>query len=163
MAFQSTVSGNIATGVVGDFAFIDGGERVFSYMLDSANAANNMIARAFTVKSEGVAQAGGTGVFAGIFVNPKVHPYNGFYDNASTQLTVPNGKHVELAKRGYVFVTLPAAAAIGDYVVYNTTTGALSTVTDPQTPGAGNALVPNARVSTYTVAAAGLAVIELSN
>lgn len=163
MTFQSTVRSELATGVIGDFAVVDGGERVFPYMLDSASAANNVIARAFTVKSEGVAQAGGSGVFAGILVNPKSYAYNGLFNNSSDQLALPNGANGELAKRGYVFVRLPAAAAIGDYVVYNTTTGVLSTVTDPQTPGAGNALVPNARVAMYTITVAGIAVIELSN
>lgn len=163
MTFQSTVRQDLATGIVGDFAVVDGGERVFPYALDSADAANNVIARAFTIKSEGVAQAGGSGVFAGLLVNPKSYAYQGLFNNASAQLTLPNGAQGEFAKRGYVFVTLPAAAAIGAYLVYNTTTGVLSTVTDPAVPGSGNALVPNARVAIYTISAAGIAVVELSN
>lgn len=163
MTFQSSVLAALATGVVGDFAFVDGGERVFPYMLDSDSAANNVIGRAFTISAEGVVEAGGDGVFAGILVNPKSYPYQGLFNNDDGQLALPNGANGEFAKRGYVFVTLPGAAAIGDYVVYNTTTGVLGTVTDPETPGAGNALVPNARVSTYTITGAGIAVIELSN
>ena len=76
-------------------------------------------------------------------------------------LVVPNFTQVECASMGSYVVTLPAAAAIGDYVVYNTTTGAISTIT-PSTPLAGGTAFANAIVDYYTVGAAGLAVITMS-
>lgn len=127
MAFQSTVNTSVAAGVVGDPAF-EGPVRSQPYVLNSADAAYNVIGRAFTVDSEGVAKAGGTGVFAGILANPKVYPLRG--DTSGTLnpvLTLPNAAKGELVTMGELFVALPAAANIGDRVAYDTTTGALST------------------------------------
>lgn len=160
MAFQSTVT-NIdqASGVVGEFAFIDGGERAFPYTLDSSDAANNVIGRVFTVKSEGVAQAGGTGEFAGILINPKAYAYEGLFNSTNGQLACRNGSVVEIAKRGYIWIRLEGAAAIGAALKYTNATGVIAT----GAPSAGETAIPNAKVSNFTVSGAGLACIELSN
>lgn len=128
MAFQSTVNSALGAGVVGDAAF-EGILRSQPYILDSADAAYNVVGRAFTVSSEGVAAAGGTGVFAGILANPKVYASRGTTSGTlAPTLTLPDYVTAELVTNGEMFVTLPAAAAIGDKVAYNTTTGVLSTV-----------------------------------
>jgi len=76
-------------------------------------------------------------------------------------LTVPNFTQVECATEGTYWVTLPAAAAIGDYVIYDNTTGALSTIT-PSTPLPVGKTFANAVVDYYTVSGAGLAVITIT-
>lgn len=159
MTFQSTVSLQQGFGVVGEL-MLDGPVRAAPYNLVSADASYNVVGRAFTVTSEGVAAAGGSGVFAGILINPK--HYASFGTTSGTlapTLTLPNNAIGECLIMGEIIVALPGAAAIGDAIKYNTTTGVLGT----GAPGAGEANVPNAYVSRFTVSGAGLAVIRLTN
>ena len=140
MSFQSTVRANQASGVPGEIAF-DGPKRALPAILNSADAAYNIIgATAFTYSTEVAATgggvplarvvAGGLGVFAGILANPKVYASGG--TNAGGTLaptmTLPNGTEAELVQMGEMWVTVPGAANVGDPVQYNTTTGVLSTV-----------------------------------
>ena len=128
MPFQSTVNIELGQGVVGDVSF-ESPLRSTPYVLVSGDAANNVVGRAFTITSEGVAAAGGTGVFAGILANLKVYPLQGTVAGTLTPtLALPNNATGELVTMGDMYVSLPAAAAIGDRVTYNTTTGALSSV-----------------------------------
>lgn len=160
MPFQSSVFATQGRGVPGDIAF-DGPTRAQSYILNSASAAYNIVgATAFTATSEAIAAAGGTNPFAGILIAPKTYAsYGTTAGTLAPTLTLPNNGAAELLTMGIIFVTLPGAAAIGDPIKYNTTTGAISA----GTPGAGEAAVPNARVTHYTVTGAGLAVITLTN
>lgn len=129
MGFQKTVTNTRQPhGVVGELAF-DGPIRAKAMTLDSASAANNVVGRAFTVKSEGVAQAGGTGAFAGILINPKSYAHAGLPGDGNP-LVLSNGTVGEMLTMGEPFVTLPAAAAIGDLVTYNTSTGVLGSVAE---------------------------------
>lgn len=128
MSFQSLVRATLTSGVVGELAF-EGPLRAKSAILRSADPLYNVIGRAFTLVSQGVAKAGGTGVFQGLLANPKTYASNG--SNAGTlapTLTLPNEQQGELVDMGIMFVSLPAAAAIGDLVQYDNTTGALSSV-----------------------------------
>ena len=166
MAFPSVVRADQATGIPGELAF-EGSMRAKPAILVSPDAANNIIgARYCTMTAEGVARAGGTGALGGILANPKA--YASFGTSAGgplgASMVLPNNLNVELVyDTPGIFVTLPAAAAIGDEVLYNTTTGALSTQAPGATPGAGLARVPNAYVDHRTVAEAGVAIIRLDN
>lgn len=170
MPFPSTVSapGVQADGIPGELAF-EGPLRAAPYLLNSANAAANIFGRALTVVSEGVAQAGGAGVFAGILANPKAGVSYGTAAGGplAANAAVPNGTIVEAVDMGFMFVTISAASAIGNIVFYNTTTGAnaglLTTAAPGTTPPTDTALVPNAKVVRYTPTGAGLAVIQLTN
>lgn len=230
MAFQSSVNQYQGFGVPGDL-FNEGPVRSKPYIIDSADAAYNIMGRAFTVTSEGIAAAGGTGVFAGLLVGPKEQAMVGTSSGTlAPTLTIPDNVVGQLLDMGEVIVSLPAAAAIGDKVAYDTTTGALSTVapvatftaaqstttltvsaitggvlgvgsvvtqasgsqsvikalgtgtggtgtytvdtsqtvssgaaTATSVAGSGKAFVPNAVISQYTPAAAGLAVAKLTN
>lgn len=162
MAFQSTVSFNQGLGVVGE-RYADSPMRAQSWILRSADATYNVFGRAFTVVSEGVAAAGGAGVFAGILADPKQHALNGTLAGGTLapSLVLPNETQADIMSMGSIIVALPAAANIGDLVVYNTTTGILATVAPGATMPANSAFA-QAAVSYFTVAAAGLAVITLS-
>lgn len=128
MAFQSTVNQFQGFGVPGDL-FNEGPVRSKPYILDSADAAYNVMGRAFTVTSEGVAAAGGIGVFAGLLVGPKEQAMVGTTAGTlAPTLTLPDEVVASLLDMGEVIVAVPAACAIGDLLVYNTTTGALDTV-----------------------------------
>lgn len=164
MTFQSTVSIQQGFGVPGE-QFSDGPWRAQSYTIESALASYNIIgATACTITSQGFCEAGsgGAGGFAGILVDPKnIALFGAGGIPLNPTLTVPNFTQVECATMGSYVVTLPAAAAIGDYVIYDNTTGALSTIT-PSTPLPVGKTFANAIVDYYTVTGSGLAVITLS-
>ena len=179
MTFQSTVSNNIGFGVVGE-TFLDGPLRAQPGRLDSTDAANNVIGRAFTVKDDATAsfetsddpqpldvQAGGTGRFAGILCNPKVYPLAGTVAGGTlaSSLVLPNNMMVELMQEcAGLIVTLGAGTAIGNWVYFTNATGVITTAA----PGLDNApanstRVPGGHVVRYESAAAGLAVISFND
>lgn len=163
MTFQSTVSLAQGFGVPGEL-FTDAPYQATPYSIfTSGHAEYNIIGKTCcTVSSEGVCTAGGTGVFAGFLVDPKAQAlYGTTVSPLSPSLTVTNYSVVECLTMGVIVVTLPAAAAIGDYVVFTNTTGAISTIT-PVTPLASGTTFANAIVSNYTVSGAGLAVITVN-
>lgn len=132
MTFQSTVNLDQPLGVPGEMIF-DGPTRAAPYLLNSASAAYNIVgATAYTVSSEGVAAAGGTGVFAGILAKPKTYASYGTSAGGplAATMTLPNNATGEMLQMGIMVVALPnsQAANIGDLLTYNTTTGVISTV-----------------------------------
>lgn len=163
MGLQTTVLQFASAGVPGEL-YTDAPVRAASYTLVSALASYNVIgATAYTITSEGVAQAGSGGGlgFAGILANPKVYALNGTSGNAlAPTLTLPNQAQGELVTTGTMWITLPNTAAIGDYVIYNNTTGALSSIAPGSVP-VGSTFA-NAVVSYFTVTAAGIACITIS-
>lgn len=129
-AFQSSVSQSQAFGVPGTL-YTDGPYRAAPYILNSDDASYNIIgATVFTVSSQGVAKAGGTGAFAGILMNPHTQALQGTTGGGTLapSLTLPNAVTASLLTMGDAVITVPAACAIGDLLVYDTTTGAISTV-----------------------------------
>ena len=132
MPFQGAVYNVQSTGVPGDQAF-DTPWKAETFTINSTNAAYNIIgATACTITGQGFCAAGKSSVnaaFAGILVDPKAVALFGIGSQPLTAtLTVPNFATVECATMGSFFVTLPAVASIGDKVVYDNTTGVLSTI-----------------------------------
>lgn len=133
MAFQTTVNQFYAFGVPGEL-ILSGAWRAAPFNLNSAQASYNIIgATAYTTTDGLIAAAGGTigdgTAFAGILVNPKVYATSGTTSGTlAPTLTLPNNGVAELLIMGIINVTLPAACAVGDAVLYDTTTGALSTL-----------------------------------
>lgn len=167
MAFpQGIVAFNQGFGVIGEL-YDDSPKRVQSFILTS-NAIPNIIGYAYTFISglQGVVTAGnvgGTNVFAGYLVNPKAYASPGPVGGTPLQptLTVPNYFTGEFLNMGLIIVALPAAANVGDLVVFSNTTGALATIA----PGAS---IPSgfsngyALVEPYPTASAGLSVIRVT-
>ncbi len=164
MSFQSTVYLQQGFGVPGEL-YTDAPYIALPYTINSAQAAYNIIgATCCTVTSQGFCQAGSGGSygFAGFLVDPKDQALFGSAGiPLNPTLTVNNYDLVECLTMGCIIVTLPAAANIGDYVVYNNTTGAISTIS-PTTPLATGTTFANAIVTQFTVAGAGLAVITVN-
>ena len=170
MGFQSTVYINQGAGVPGE-QYSDGPWIAQSYTINSASAAYNIIgATGCSITSQGFVAAGnsgGTAVYAGILVDPKnVALFGAGGIPLAPTLTVPNFTQVECATEGSYWVTLTGsggggAANIGDWVVYDQTTGALSSVA-PGTSLPSGKNWANATVTYFTVAATGLAVITLN-
>lgn len=125
MAFQQSVSLAQGFGVAGSIQY-DGPIRAAPWTLVSTPQPNVIGATAYTVVSDGIAMAGGVGAFAGILGIPK--SYTAGLVHSGPTLTLPDEAIGELITMGQMLVTLVAAANIGDPVVYNTTTGALSAV-----------------------------------
>lgn len=95
---------------------------------------NATIGNAFTVvsKNPDIAIMGGTGKFAGIFVNPDQEIV---YKGLTPTLQVPDGVTGELCVSGYIWVALSNKSNVGDTIYYTNATGALSagTASDSQT------------------------------
>lgn len=177
MTLQSTVISNIGFGVVGEI-YLDGPTRAQPAKLDSSDPANNVVGRAFTVAGQGTASfetsadpkpitvaAGGTGVFAGILANPKNYVLYGTVAGGTlaSSLTLPDQTIVELVQQtAGIIVSVSTAYSVGDWVWYNTTTGALETTAPGASAPVGTARVPNGRIVRFESAAAGLAVIEIN-
>lgn len=164
MGFQSAVQINQGFGVPGE-QYSDGPWRAQSFTINSASAANNVIgATICSVTSQGNCAAGNTGgttPIAGLLVDPKniaLFGTGGIPLNPT--LTVPNFTQVECATEGSYIVTLPGAAAIGDWLIYDNTTGAISTVTPGTSLPSGKSW-GNGIVDYFTVTGAGLGVVTL--
>ena len=146
MAFQSSITSNIAAGVAGEL--YNGGNgapiRVMPYALNSNGTPNIIGATWYTLLSAPVlaggstysgescayAQAGGIGVTAGLLVDPKVHVTYGttLGGPLAPSMTLPDQTIAGLATLGFFWATLPAAANAGDPLIYDTTTGAIGSV-----------------------------------
>lgn len=173
--FQSQVNADIAWGIVGELA-LEGPLNGQPARLASADAANNVVGRAFTWAGAantadtdlGAVQAGGAaGVFAGILANPKVYANRGTTAGGTlaANTTLANGEIGEFVQNTPgIWVELTSAANVGDSVVYADATGILSAAAPGVTPGAGLSLVPGATVQRYKKlnAAAGLALIAIN-
>ena len=163
---QQTVRTTQTTGIVGEIIF-DGPQRAEPMTLLSADAANNVIGRAFSQIAgvDGYAEAGGTGVFAGILVNPLVYASRGPVggEPLDPTLVLPNEALVELLKMGTIIVELTTAANIGDDVHYDQATGELSAVAPGTAPDPGFSAVPNCKVVRQNIPGAGLAFVQLTN
>lgn len=165
--FQSVVNINLGFGVPGEL-IVDGPQRVDSLTLDDNGGT---IGLAFTksnttnIATQGGAIVAGSSVFAGILVNPKAYASYGAVGGAPLDPTLflgPNSQG-EFMTMGTIVVSLVGAANIGDWIQYNTTTGVLSAVEPGSSADAGNALVPNAVVWNYPIAASGLTAIRITD
>lgn len=170
MPFQSAVRLVQGAGVPGERAY-DSPSRVFPYNLTSSPQLNVVGATAYTVTTPandttaGIAAAGGAGEFAGILVDPKSYALygNGTFQGAlAPTLDVPDGTIGQLATMGIYFVILTTAAAVGNLLCYNTTTGALASYVSGALPG-GFTAIPNGKVILRATAANGLAIVQLTD
>lgn len=163
--FQSSVAIKQGFGVPGEI-FQDVPWIVLSYILESGAQSNVVGATAYTITSDGIAEAGSGGSFgfAGILCSPKSYSLFGTSGAPlDPTLILPNETQAELLTQGMMIVTLPAAASIGDYVLFDNTTGALETVAPTNTLPGGKSFA-YAKVSQFTPGLSGsqLAVIQVS-
>lgn len=161
MAFPSSVISDLVSGIPGEISH-DAPYTGITAVVNTTTEANNVFGRAFTYRDEAIesVQAGGTGLFAGLLVNPKAHAVNAIGTTADTIL---NGRVGELAVEGEVYVLLTAGTSvtIGDGVYFVNATGALGA----GTAGAGETQITGATVFRHNPSAANapsLAVARLS-
>ena len=140
--FQRVVNIYNAMGIVGDFAFSDGGERSQAYNLNSSGVAQ-LFGNYFTLQTAAtadpsgaapngaIAQVGGTGPLGGILTGVK---QNALYGTAvvggglNPSLALPDNTVGQLTSRGFIFVNLPGPANPGDLVTYDPLTGNLNSI-----------------------------------
>lgn len=166
MSFPSSVRNALAAGIVGEIVF-DGPHRAEPRILNSSDAALNVIGRAFTqvAASDTDVEAGGSGVFAGILANPLEYASYGTAAGGplAPTITLPNQTGASLVKMGTMIVSLTTGANIGDEVCFVNATGELLAVAPGAAAGAGNTKIPNCKVVRENIPAAGLAYIQLTN
>jgi hypothetical protein len=165
MSFQNSVEINQGAGTPGE-QYSDGPFRAQSYQINSEDADNNIIGTTVcSISAEGVCQAGnaaGAFVIAGLLVDPKtVALFGTLGQPLAPTLTVPNFTQVECATMGSYFAKLPGAANIGDWLIYDESTGALDSVA-PGTSLPGGSQWANGVVDYFTVGSDGLAVVTLN-
>lgn len=132
---------------------------------------NNLIGNAFTYIAgvDGEAQAGGAAplVFAGILVGPNQYSSDGTTtDPLAPTLLLSNGMVGDILYMGIISIVLIDNASgnngtVGDYVVYNELTGALSSNGLSAVAPVGAVLVPNAQITGFNLTTPGLAEITL--
>src|SRR5579871_5409933 len=159
MSFQSSVQIYQGAGVPGE-QYSDGPMRAQSFTINSASANYNVIgSTGCTITSQGfvaAGNAGGTAIYAGILVDPKnIALFGAGGIPLAPTLVVPNFTQIECATMGSFVVTLPGAANIGDWVIYDNTTGSISTVVPGTSLPVGKSWA-NAFVDYFTVPGAGL-------
>jgi len=167
MTLQSSVAFSQAGGVVGEVV-LDGPVRARSVILNSSDAALNVIGRAVTstASNDNEVAIGGTQPFAGILGFPKEYATSGTTAGGTLAptMTLPNNAQVaviELATGVLVSLT-NSTVNIGDDVCFVQATGALFSVAPGGAAGAGNTKIAGAKVVRNNLTSAGLAIISLT-
>lgn len=141
MPIPFTAINQLVSGIPGEQAF-DGPVRALSALLDTTTEANNVFGRAFTYNDESVesVQAGGTGLFAGLMINPKIYLLDVEY--------AYNGTQAEFGFMGEWFVQLTTTGGtIGDPIYFVNATGELG----HGTAAAGQTQIEGAVISRHNV------------
>jgi hypothetical protein len=154
---QSSVGNTFqSSGVPGEFSRSENQDSFGAKLNSDSEALNKVGSVVLHVDGDnnqvGVAADGN---FAGILCNPKAS----IRPTLDAQAFLSNATQCEVATRGYLWVTLAAAADTGDFVYYNDTTGVLSTLAPATVPGAGVTRLPGGKVVGDNVTAAGTAEI----
>src|ERR1700722_4548137 len=168
MTFQQTVNVDLNLGVPGDI-ILDEPSRVTPVTLAAAGAHGQFftVANNTGLASPGGVLAAGSIIFGGIGVLPKIEPLFGSSaaNPLNPNLNVAANAQIALLSMGSCIVSIPHAWLEGDYLEYNTATGALSTYAPSGAPDAGYAQVPNAVMARFGNAASGggLGIARLTN
>jgi len=156
------------TGLSGEVAR-EGPLRAFPWILNSSGQAN-VIGFAYTKVADGEAQVGGDisagAEFVGIMIRPKEHALVGVGASALTPTnSLADAVVAQMCDMGILYVQLDdtsvqaVAGAVGTALFFDDTTGAVAA----GTAGAGESVIPNARIVIEDVADDGLAIVSLTN
>ena len=151
---QSVVSNQfLANGIPGEFSRSDN-QKSRGAILNSAVEANNVVGRAVLTVAANDFEVGvaANGNFAGILSSPKT----AIRPTLDAQAFIANETQAEVAECGYMFVTLAAVAAVGDFVYYSDTDGTLATAPPATTAPVGHSRVPGGLIKGLNVTAAGV-------
>lgn len=150
-----TLSGTGVTAATLVTGYLTGAGGTGTYTVDTSQTAGSTTITGAT---------GPNTVLAGIMVNPKDKALFGTTSGTLTPtLILPDNSQADFLTMGTVVAALATACKVGDLVVYNVNTGALSAVEPGAAYGDTNALLPNAVIYRYVNAAAGLSAVRLTN
>lgn len=147
-------------------SFTSASNDVVAFAGGSDAGAGVVIGRAFTVSASDPKQAivGGTGVFAGVLVDPKAYAHFGVAGNPlGATLGLPAGTIGDLATMGHILVIVAGDISIGYQAQYNQLTGEISGVSSGSSASAGCSLIPNSKFVYQAAAAGKVAVLELAD
>ncbi|OCJ20013.1 hypothetical protein [Serratia sp. 14-2641] len=164
MKFQQKVNFDYGFGVVGEVSF-DGPLRAKPGILKSADQANNVFGRVFTLNDDGTVAAGGEGAFWGVLGNPKEHTFTGRIGDEGSNAFVPNGVSAAFYDMAIINMLTSEAAKVGFNLWYSTATGETVALDASVGSLAGHLQVPNAKVARLPQASAdgGIIVVQLTN
>ncbi len=145
---------------------VTGGTTITAYLaVNNDGTGTYTVSASQTVASTTITGASGPNtVFGGILANPKQQALIGTTSGTLTPtLNVPDNTQVDILEMGIIVLYSNTACSIGDPLVYNIITGAISTIAVGATPGSNLRAVPNGVVFRYNSAAAGLIAGKLTN
>ena len=161
MVQQAVTNRFLATGIPGEFSRSEN-QRSRGAIINSASEANNVPGRVVLSQpgNQEEVVVGATGNFSGILACPKT----AIRPTLEAQSYITNETQIEVAESGNLFVSLPSAADIGDFVYYSTAAGvdigSLVTAAAGATAPADSARVPGGIVTGYNVDGAGVTEIS---
>jgi hypothetical protein len=146
----------LATGIPGEFSRSMNQDAIGKILKSTAEASNVVCRVVFnTAGNDEEVNVDIGGTLAGLLGFPKVT----IRKSLDAQAFISNGSQVQVATRGYMCVNLPAAAKIGDFVYYNSTTKALLTAAPATAPAANSVRLPGGLVKGFNITAPGTAEI----
>lgn len=160
MSFQVSAREFQADGLPGNIAR-DGPQVVTSWILDSrVIAVENIVGRAFTYLSEGVAtSADAIGHFVGILGMSRQAVLRGDGSTAlAPHYSLQNFENGQIITQGYVYVIADGVGVVGNAVYYSDTTGEIGF----GTAGVGQVQIPLAELVFADVADNALCIISLN-
>lgn len=165
LTVTAVTSGTVMVGETISGSGVTGGTTITGYLTGAGGTGTYTVSVSQTVASTTITGASGPKrVFAGILANSKVYASIGTTSGTLTPtLNIPDNAQGEFLIMGSVVIYDNSAANIGDQLVYNVNTGAISTVAPGAAAGNTSAYVPNAIVRDLPTAAAGLIAARLTN
>lgn len=163
--FQTQVNQALARGIVGEYSD-DSPRRECGYILlgqldegDNVTVAPKF-ACAFThTDTDGQAQIGGTGAFAGVLVNPKMYVAQ---TDLNPTLELPHGSQGGLCTMGHINIISGTAFAPGYVAAFNQDTGAINAYeTASDIPESGYTQIEGAKFIEVSGQANELAILQL--
>lgn len=134
-----------------------------SAMAGGANEVSNMphFGYAFTHNGvNGQVQVGGTGLFAGVLVNPKMYVN---YQNLKSNMFLPSGTQGSVCDFGHVFIKSNTSYEIGSIAAYDNATGAISAYASADDVPATSTVIERAKFIKYAGSANICGILELGN
>lgn len=146
----SIANTDLATGIPGEFSRSSSQESDGA-ILNSGTEANNVVGRAVKTVDGNDYEVGvaADGNIAGVLVSPKIS----YRPALTAQAFLPNGSECEVATKGFLFVTLAAAADKGDFVYFADATGILATAAPAAVAPASHTRLPGGIVTKNNTAA----------
>lgn len=165
LTVTATTGGPITIGQTLTGSGVTASTKISGYLTGSGGTGTYTVDTNQTAASTTITGAGGDPrVMAGILCNPKAYASYGSTDGTlAPTMNLPDNVTGEFLTMGTVVVSLASAGNIGNQLVYDVNTGAISAVAPGAAAGNGKAYVPNGVVYRYPTSQAGLTAARLTN